>query len=53
MSVFDVLRGEQRLPRRSVWHTADLCVSTQEGGKLYVSKEEGSKVLKGSVQTQR
>jgi hypothetical protein len=26
-----VLRSEQRLSWRSVWHPADLCVSTQEG----------------------
>lgn len=28
-----MLRGERRLERRSVWHPADLCISTQEGGK--------------------
>lgn len=26
-----MLCGEQRLERRSVWHPADLCISTQEG----------------------
>jgi hypothetical protein len=31
LGVFNVLRGEQRLQWRSVWHPADLCVSTQEG----------------------
>lgn len=29
--VFNVLRGEQLLYRRNVWHPADLRVSTQEG----------------------
>lgn len=33
VTVFNVLRGEQRLQRRSVWHPADLCVSTQERGR--------------------